>query len=222
MRKFLLVVSIFMLFSPLTRAGELIDGIVARVNGHVILLSDWDDAVRFESFASARTVESFSPSDRQAVLGRLVDQELLREQIHQSDSVQAPPEVIDSKIAEIRSQYPEGGDEAEWTALLRRYHLNAADLRQRVITQIELMRLVDVRLRPNIKIDEKMIERYYNDHFRSGPQQQPAVTLASVSPQIQELLIQQKLGELLDSWLQTLRAGSQIENNFSPDASRTE
>ncbi len=31
-------------------AGEVIDGVVASVNRHPILRSDWDDAVRFEAF----------------------------------------------------------------------------------------------------------------------------------------------------------------------------
>jgi len=204
------------------RPAELIDGIVAKVNGHIILLSEWEDAVRFESFTGLKAVDTFSAADRKAVLDRLIDQELLREQIHQSDSVQPSSDAVERRLAEIRKQYPQAADSVQWTALLHQYGLTEPTLRQRIEIQIELMRLVDLRLRPNIKIDEKMIESYYNDQFRPALKQTPDAGLAAVSPQIQEVLVQQKMNEMLTAWLQNLRAGSQIEDNSSPSPGRSQ
>jgi len=62
-------------------AGEVIDRIVATVNGHIILQSDWNDALCFEAVLVARPVEQFTDADRRAVLDRLIDQELLGEQM---------------------------------------------------------------------------------------------------------------------------------------------
>lgn len=219
MRKIFLLALFAVFWTPLpARSAELIDGIVAKVNGHIILLSEWEDAVRFESFTSLKSADAFTPADRKAVLNRLIDQELLREQIHQSDSVQPSSDVVENRLAEIRRQYPESGDGAKWAALLHQYGLSEPTLRQRIEIQIELMRLVDLRLRPNIKIDEKMIESYYNDQFRPVSKQTADGGLAAVSPQIQEVLVQQKMNEMLTAWLQNLRAGSQIEDN-SPSSS---
>src|SRR6185312_16716652 len=66
-------------------AGELLDRIVATVNNHVILQSDWDDEVRFEAFMSGRKPEDVSAEQRKAALDRLIDQDLLREQMRTSD-----------------------------------------------------------------------------------------------------------------------------------------
>ena len=66
---------------PAANAGQVIDRIVATVNGHIILQSDWNDALRYEALLSARTVDQFSDEDRRAVLDRLIDQELLAEQM---------------------------------------------------------------------------------------------------------------------------------------------
>ena len=41
-----------------------LDRIVATVNGHVILQSDWQDAVRFEAFAAADQRSQFSAADQ--------------------------------------------------------------------------------------------------------------------------------------------------------------
>lgn len=219
MRKIFLVALVAVFWTSLpARSAELTDGIVAKVNGHIILLSEWEDAVRFESFTSLKSADAFTSADRKAVLDRLIDQELLREQIHQSDSVQPSSDVVENRLAEIRKQYPESEDGAKWAALLHQYGLSESTLRQRIEIQIELMRLVDLRLRPNIKIDEKMIESYYNDQFRPVSKQTADGGLAAVSPQIQEVLVQQKMNEMLTAWLQNLRAGSQIEDN-SPSSS---
>ena len=60
------------------RAGQIIDRIVATVNGHIILQSDWDDAVRCEALMNGHALPQITPKDRKDVLDRLIDQELLR------------------------------------------------------------------------------------------------------------------------------------------------
>jgi hypothetical protein len=87
--------------------------------------------------------------------------------------------------------------------------------------QIELMRLVETRLRPSVSIDSKSIESYYNQELlpqlrQSGAQDVP---LAEATPQIKELLTEQKVNQLLTGWLQSLRAGSEIRTTASsPDS----
>lgn len=68
-------------------AGDIIDRIVATVNRSIILQSDWEDAVRYEAFIGGRPLDHVTNEDRKAALDRLIDQELLREQVHLSDPV---------------------------------------------------------------------------------------------------------------------------------------
>ena len=68
---------------PAAPAGEVIDRIVATVNGHIILQSDWDEALSYEALLSGRAVSLFTDEDRRAVLDRLIDQELLAEPVRQ-------------------------------------------------------------------------------------------------------------------------------------------
>src|ERR1700735_4556260 len=74
-----LLVSAWLL--PSARAGEVIDRIVATVNGHIILQSDWEEALRYEALLNGRALNQFTDDDRRAVLDRLIDQQLLAEQI---------------------------------------------------------------------------------------------------------------------------------------------
>jgi len=133
---------------------------------------------------------------------------------------------VADRVAEIRKQYPNDESESVWQALLQSYGLSEEDLKNRVAAQIDLMSLVDSRLRPAVNIDNKSIESYYQQELlpqlhQSGGQ---SVPLAEVSGKIKELLTQKKITQLLTAWLQNLRAGSQIrsESLMSAPGSRAQ
>lgn len=196
-------------------AGEVIDRIVATVNGHIILQSDWEDAVCYEAFTAGRPLDRVTAEDRKAALDRLIDQELLREQMRASDFPHATDQEVDKRVQEIRQQYPGAETGPGWQAALTRYGLNERELKNRVALQLDLLRLVDARLRPTVQIDSKSIESYYNQELLPQIRQSGAkdVPLAEVTPKIKELLTQKKMNQLLTAWLQTLRAGSEIHSD---------
>jgi peptidyl-prolyl cis-trans isomerase SurA len=206
-------------FGPQTATtGEVIDRIVATVNGRVILQSDLDEALAYEAVLSGRPLSQFTDDDRRALLDRLIDQELLREQMKSSDFRHATPEEVTARVAEARRQYAEAASDDGWRALLEKFHLTEKDLQAHVQQQIDLLRLVDARLRPNVQIDSKSIEAYYREKFVPQLRQSGAsdVPLADVSAKIRELLTQERVNELLVSWLQTLRSESEVR--FPGDA----
>ncbi|HTW59745.1 MAG TPA: SurA N-terminal domain-containing protein [Terriglobales bacterium] len=204
------------LLLPAARAADVIDRIVATVNGHIILQSDWDEALRYEALLNGRSQNQFTDDERRAVLDRLVDQELLGEQMKSAFFQHASEAEAAARIADARKQYPEAATAAGWQAVLARFHLTEKDLLAHVEQQIDLMRLVDARLRPAVQIDSKTIEAYYRDKF--VPQLKESgvgdVPLEEVTGKIRELLTQEKVNELLVSWLQTLRSESKL--SFSP------
>jgi hypothetical protein len=194
------------------RAGEVIDRIVATVNGRIILQSDWDEALSYEALLSGRALSFFTDEDRRAVLDRLIDQELLAEQMKSASFKHASEEDAAAEIAEARKLHPDAATAEGWQALLARYGVTEKALTDHVEQQIDLMRLVDAHLRPAVQIDSKSIEAYYRDKFVPQLRQNGAgdVPLADVSGQIREILTQEKVGELMVSWLQSLRADSKV------------
>jgi len=207
-------VAAVLLMALSARAGEVIDRIVATVNGHIILQSDWEDAQRYEAFIAGRALDHLSAEERKGVLDRLIDQELLREQMRASDSQHASAEEVTKRIQEIRKQCPGAETEEGWRAALVRYGLTEGGLKRRVDAEFDLMRLVDTRLRPTVNIDAKSIESYYNQQLLPQLRQSRTtdVPLSEVAPKIKELLTQQKMNQLLTAWLETLRAGSEIHS----------
>src|SRR5712671_1489690 len=86
-------------------AGQIVDRMVANVNGHILLQSDWEEEVSFEAFVNARSPDSFTAKERKAALDRLIDQELLREQVRPSEA--APPDELATRVGEVRKLHPE-------------------------------------------------------------------------------------------------------------------
>lgn len=200
------------------RAGDVLDRIVATVNHQIILQSEWQDAVRYEAFVGGHALDQVQASDRKAALDHLIDQELLREQMRSSGFPHAGSQEVEKRIQEIRKQYVGAESEAGWQATLGRYGLTEDEVKKRVGLQVDLLGLVDARLRPNVIIDSKSIESYYNQELLPQLRQSGAgqVPLAEVTPKIKELLIQQKMNQMLIAWLQDLRSGSEIRTGTGP------
>jgi len=216
MRKMITTVALTWFVSALllstARAGDVIDRIVATVNGHIILQSDWDDALGYEALLNGRVLNQFADEDRRAVLDRLIDQELLGEQMKSASFQHASEAEAAARVADARKQYPEAANAAGWQTVLAKFGLSEKDLVAHVQQQIDLMRLVDARLRPAVQIDSRTVEAYYREKF--VPQlKQPIgadVPTADIAAQIRELLTEQKVNELMVSWLQSLRSESKV------------
>jgi peptidyl-prolyl cis-trans isomerase SurA len=192
-------------------AGQIVDRMVANVNGHVLLQSDWEEELVFEAFMDARSPDSFSPDERKAALDRLIDQELLREEVRPSEGT--PADQIAARVAEVRKLHPEAATDEGWRAALQRYGLTQEVLEKRLGKSIQLMRLVEARLRPSIQIDQKAVESYYQEQLlpelkKAGSRE---VALPEVFGQIRDLLAEQRLNQLLHGWLASLRSASRIQ-----------
>jgi len=192
--------------------GQIVDRVVTDVNGHVVLQSDWEQEVAFEALSNGRDPDSFTTAERKAALDRLIDQELLGEQMKSASFEHASESEATVRLAEARKQYPGAATDEGWHAVLSRFGLAEKNLVAHVQQQIDLMRLVDARLRPAVQIDSRTIEAYYREKFVPQVKQSGVgeVPLADVSGRIRELLTQEKVNELMVSWLQSLRSESKV------------
>jgi Skp family chaperone for outer membrane proteins len=215
----ILVTALTMALAMPSFAGSIVDRVVANVNGHVVLQSDWEEEVAFEAFENGRAPDSFTSAERKAALDRLIDQELLREQVRPSQS--APADQVAARLAEVRKLQPDSSTDEGWGTALRRYGLTQSSVEKRLGDQIQLMRMVEDRLRPSIQIDQNAVESYYQNQLlpqlkRAGNSAKP---LTEVYGRIKTLLAEQKMNELLSGWLASLRSGSHI---LTPDSNAGE
>jgi parvulin-like peptidyl-prolyl isomerase len=212
LRKVFCFVFLLAVAASLAATGEVIERVVATVNGQPILQSDWDEEFRYEAFMNRKPLESLTVEDRKQALDRVIDQELLRQQIKGSEFEEASAQEPRDRIAELRKQFPEVKDDAGWKTKLEQYGMTEQDLTRHIALQLQLTRLITARLRPNVHIDSSSIETYYREKLLPQLRQSGVknVPLVEVSPKIEELLAQQRVNELLAGWLHDLRAQSEI------------
>ena len=164
-RRTLMVAALLLAGSGLCQAAEVIDRIVATVNGNVILESEWDDAVRFECLVNGRSLKEVTPGDRRLTLERLIDQTLIREQMRASSFVPAAPEEIAARVGELRQTVPAWKTDDGWRAALVAYELTEEDVEESTAVQVNVLRYLDLRFRPEIHIERRAVENYYRQRL---------------------------------------------------------
>jgi hypothetical protein len=204
------ICGLLLLAPPILWAGEVLDRIVVNVNGQVILQSDWDDELNYECFMSNRSTQGLTQEERNAALTRLIDQELLREQMRANDFNPAAADDIAKQIDGLKQDYPRDHEGKSWSDALASYGVSEADLKSHVELELNQLRLVDARLRPSVQINTVDVENYYKEQLLPKSSSAQAITLQEAAPKIREVLTQQKINQLLTSWLETLRSQAQI------------
>lgn len=192
-------------------AGELLDRVVATVNTHVILQSDWDDEIHFEAFMSGRRPEDMTAEKRKAALDRLIDQEILRDQMRMTDLRPAGVEAIKKQIEDLKSEQLREHSGQSWASTLSQYQLTDKIVEDHVAAELEELQLVDLRFRPSVQISDADVQKYYREQIVPKLPASDPLSLNDAKPKIKQILVQEKINQLLSSWLETLRAQAQIQ-----------
>ncbi len=215
MRRAILTIALVLAGANAPARPEIVERVVAVVNGQIILLSEWDSAARLEVLLDHKSLESITDASRRATLDRLIDRELLHGEMENSSVSRSTPEAVAAKIQDVRHQYPEASTDAGWSTILTRYGVSQQEMEAAVEAELDGLRLLDFRLRSSAQPDAAQINRYYLTEYEPAMHAKRArpAPLAEVTPQIREILTQQKLAELTTSWLQTLRAQANVQTN---------
>jgi parvulin-like peptidyl-prolyl isomerase len=208
-RSFILALVLFAL--PLARAGEVLDRLVATVNGHALLQSDVDEELSYECFVSNRSLQDLTTSDRSAALDRLIDQELLQEQMQAADFRPVKQDEVDKALESLKADYSKKGTSESWASALTNYGITEGTVRRHIETELNQLHLIELRLRPSVQIDSEAIKTYYREQLLPKLPPGQHISLEQATPTIREVLVQQKMNEALESWLQALRSQAQIQ-----------
>ncbi|HMG03064.1 MAG TPA: SurA N-terminal domain-containing protein [Edaphobacter sp.] len=196
--------------------GTEIDGVVAVVNGAVILESDVDEERRFEAIQPYRGSSAEFSRDR--AVQRLIDRALILQQAKlESDRIAVSKEELDQQIETLRRDIPgcrEYHCETEdgWQRYLTANGFTVPEFRERWEKRMELLRLIDIRFRNGIHISDDEIKEYYEKTMLPEYARQKVTPpkLETISKRIEEVLLQQRVGSLLRDWLQSLRAQGNV------------
>jgi hypothetical protein len=188
-----------------SRAQEVIDRIVARVENEVILLSDIAQLAEYQIF-----VDGKAESDDQ-ILERLIDQWIVRTEAAAARFPQPSDQDVQRSLARLKRSFssPEAFEERK-----KQSGLMDDEILRQLKSQLYLSNYLDSRFRASIQIDDNAIAEFYKNRVvpRAESRGQTPPTLEAAHDFIQEALVQRAINEQADKWLKESRSRVRVEN----------
>jgi len=212
-----LLVSIVVFLSFTSWAGETLDRIVATVDRHPITRSDVEQEAHFTHLTEGKQGE-ITNREEVAALERLVDRDLISDQVAVFGVVPVTKEELEARVLEMRKQLPGGESDSEWRSLLAEYGLSDEDIASRVTQEIQMLRFIDLRFRSEVRVGPRAVQTYYDAKFvpeMKKKSRTPPPPLDQVQDQIEAILREERVNALISDWLKTLRTQSRIQT-FDP------
>jgi parvulin-like peptidyl-prolyl isomerase len=195
--------------------GVVLDRLVAVVNGDVILESDVDEERRFEEVQPYRSGPTFT---RDRIVERLIDRTLISQQSALEPEEPFSEKDLDAQIATLRKDIPACKQyhcetDAGWKKYLGDHGFTEEEFRARWKVRMQLLKFIEVRFRSGITIKDSEIQAYYDKNMlpQYAKRNVTPPKLDTIQKRIEEVLLQQEVGALLQDWLKSLRAQGSVK-----------
>ena len=200
-----LLLAAMLLETSASRAQEVIDRIVARVENDVILLSDVRQLAEYQIFMDGK-----AESDEQ-ILERLIDQWIVRTEAAAARFPQPSDQDVQRSVARLLRSFSslEAFEERK-----KQSGLTQEEILRQLKLQLYLSNYLDSRFRASIQIADAAIAEFYQDRVvpRAESRGQTPPTLEAAHDFIQEALVQRAINEQADKWLKESRSRVRLEN----------
>jgi hypothetical protein len=193
-----------MLVLPAIRAQQVVDRIVARIEGDVLLLSDLRELGQFQQLQG----EKVEPEPTR--LNELIDQWIIE---HEGQAAQFPEPSEADVTASVDKLKKDLDGEEIFQKRLKETGLSQAAVQRMLRRVLFFSRYIDYKFRTAVQIDPAAEEKYYStefaDHMKARGEKLPP--LDSVRPAIHELLVQEDISKHAAEWLTESRSRIKVE-----------
>ena len=186
------------------QSTRVVDRIVARIEGDIILQSQVRELGEFQQLIDGR-----SESDSK-LLDELIEQWIVETEASASHFPEPAISEVDRELKRLIGLF---ANSEQYATRLYQLGLSAAAVRQLLSRQIYVARYVDYKFRPSVQVEAADIETYYTKDLlpELAKNGRPAPERAAVEDQIRELLIQHGITDLAAKWLDDTRSRLKIE-----------
>jgi len=167
--------------------AEVVERILAVVDGRPVLQSD------------ARLLAAVRGLSPEAALEAVIDERLMYGEASRAAQAATTSADEERAIARLLEERPE-----------LRERVAEADLRRLIRRQLTILKYVEFRFRPQVRVTPEELEKAYAAE-RGGKDDAPA--LAAVAPALEEKLVRAALDERLETWVRELRSSAEIRYN---------
>jgi hypothetical protein len=193
----------------LTVGATIIDRTAVIVGKRVVKDSDIDRDIRVTSFLNGQRPD-FSPSSRKQTAGRLIDQELIRDQIRSGRYPVAAQNEVDALLAQTRKA--RFATDAQYQRALTLLGINEDQVKERLAWQLTVLLFIDARFQPAVVVSDQEIQQYYDAHQAELRRAHPeAKVVDDLKSEIQQLIAGKRVNQLLEEWLAQSRKETRID-----------
>jgi hypothetical protein len=194
-------------------AAQTLDRVVASIGYDAITASEVYQEYRFESFLDAQWPPlPPSPATLASAREHLTYQTLLNREENPGLAEKADSEK--SAVARLAEIHKVFGRPEDFQQALQGLGMTEAEVLARIAQQELMLRLIDQRLRPAASPSDDEVAGYYRLTFLPEFQKKnggaAAPPLSQVEGQIREILIQKRINELLDQWIEELKPTTNV------------
>jgi hypothetical protein len=199
------IVPYVLLVGVATIRAEIIDRVLAVVDGAVITLSDVTAA------SELGLVPEEAADDRiGAVLARLINRQLILREVDRYTPSEPTEEAVDQEVATVRARFtsPEA-----YASALTRSGLDDKRLRLLLRDSLRIRAYVEQRFSVPPPGDEEL-RRYYSEHLQEFAQAGQPAPFENVRTQIDQAVVSARRETLVDDWVNGLRRRADIINVY--------
>lgn len=176
---------------PLARADPLVvERILAVVDGRPVMLSE------------VRLVERLTGQDRERAREALIDERLMFREASRLPQAALTPDEETRALESLRAR---GGPAIA--------DLLEGDLRPIARRQATIVKYVEFRFRPQVRVDEQAVRRAYDLALSEGAARPGFEAMA---PELRQRLAEEDLRLRIEAWVQELRRGADVRYNAVP------
>jgi hypothetical protein len=183
--------------------AEIIDRILAVVNGQIITLSDAQAALRF-----GLVPPDVSDDPVGVVLQRLIDRRLMLAEVDRYAPPEPPIAAVDAAVAKIRAKFK---DALEFETILTRHGLLSEELRRYLRDSLRLESYLEQRYAALPQPSDSELETYYRDRASEFTVPgQPPRALEDVKDRVKTRFVADQRERFVRDWLEGLRRRAAI------------
>lgn len=191
-------------------ATVVLDRIAVVVGKLAIKSSDIDRDLRVTAFLNREPI-SFTAEAKRKAAERLIDQQIIRQEIATGDYPRASDKDAASLLKEIRVSRFSGSDD-RLRIELGHYGLTEAELEDRLLWQLTVLRFINERFLPGVMVSDDEVRKYYDEHLADLKRKYPRDnSFKTLEPQIRETLEGEQTNKQFEAWLEEARKDAVIE-----------
>jgi len=173
--------------------AEILDRIVAVVDGNIITLSDLQQEREIRARLGEKPID-----DDKALLQELIENRLIESQMADFPGVEVTDEEVDAELKKTQA----------------RQGAASQAVREAVRKRLQMQRYFDVRFRQFLRASDEEVRKYYDEVFVPEARKRgvnPVPSFEQVADMIRMNIIEEKLDHEVMGWLEAIRRRSNIE-----------